>query len=391
MRKASITIDGTEYNLKYLSEYGTYNTSFVLNKKSSPENLLVLKLRHNQSLETNTPERAARLFNEINKPWINKEEANFKARVVAIQLQEINNMLIGLKVFFRQESRYHSLITPFQDLIEKGHERLNCLIRPYIPGTQPSDREMSKYLIQLYNRTGRIIANAPTRDTLIKSGDDIVTVDTDFALKLSGTRERSGSRVSISTWHTKGMCQSFNEPRVKYRDTNYFRYFSHKAAPRDKKPEAVETITALLFFEAYAGRNNRTINYNEITENHVFEDARTYTHCQSKIYEAQIQASKGTTEEEKEQLNMKVENAQSLLDMSAEKFMNTICEKTSEEGDSTQDPEQLTQTQQLPKPPADSETNWEFNWPSASSAFFGNHKPGEKEHTIASKTGTLNM
>ena len=113
---------------------------------------------------------------------------------------------------------------------------------PYIEGEEASDDEIQMALIDIYNRTGRIVVDATAHRNFIKaSNGQIVCVDIGFALQmekreadfLSRTTNRRKSEVSLQAW---------NDTQLGFRD-----FFTQSY---NKFPNSITTIKALLFIKA---------------------------------------------------------------------------------------------------------------------------------------------
>lgn len=113
---------------------------------------------------------------------------------------------------------------------------------PFIEGTKPSDSDIRDALIDIFNRTGRIIVDAAAKNNFIKTSEGkVVCIDIGMAVQLEereeicivGTRHRS-SFSSLDTW--RDMSHSY---------TNWFEdepYHQHI-------PETIQTVKALLFIK----------------------------------------------------------------------------------------------------------------------------------------------
>lgn len=114
---------------------------------------------------------------------------------------------------------------------------------PYIKGRQATDAEISKALIDIYDKTGRIITDAPTTGNFLTSSKGTVCVDVDCALLLDFAEKRhenyrrhrrKNSEVSDSFWKDVA--------------TNFVDYFAKTATTH---PISTNTIKALLFLRAF--------------------------------------------------------------------------------------------------------------------------------------------
>jgi hypothetical protein len=144
---------------------GSYNTAYVNNKKT-----LVFKVQLDSNDMTDLPERSVRLWNEINS------HIDPKAELMNIQ---------GLG---------------------------NGWTCPYINGKQASDLEMGIGLIDIFNKTGRIVVDAAAPNNFIRTeSGKIVCIDIGMALQLEEREKlqfvdtkliRRNSITSLNTWQS---------------------------------------------------------------------------------------------------------------------------------------------------------------------------------------------
>lgn len=167
---------------------GGYNKVYVNSERS-----LVLKIPKDMRDETDTPERSVRLWNLINPD-----------------------------------------LQPKAAIYNRGW---TC---PFVKGVQASDDDMVEALINIYQKTGRIIVDATAKKNFVKANDGkIVCVDIGMALdlesqeisKASGLR-RIPSEVSLSTW---------DNLKDDYED-----FFDTCA---ENNPKTVQLIKALIFIQ----------------------------------------------------------------------------------------------------------------------------------------------
>ena len=113
---------------------------------------------------------------------------------------------------------------------------------PFVTGTQPSDKEVSQALIDIFNRTGRIILDATAKNNFKKTpSGKVVCIDVGMAVQLEardetclvGTRRRS-SFSSLDTYH-----------EMSHTYTNWFADQPYHA----NVPETIQTVKALLFIK----------------------------------------------------------------------------------------------------------------------------------------------
>lgn len=114
-------------------------------------------------------------------------------------------------------------------------------ICPFVNGVQPTDKEISGAVIDIFNRTGRVLADAPGRKNFIKTHTGrVVCIDIGLALQMeqreevlfAGQHKRRKSIVSLDAWRVIGT--NFND---------FFNAASHA------NPTTVLTVKALLFIK----------------------------------------------------------------------------------------------------------------------------------------------
>lgn len=109
---------------------------------------------------------------------------------------------------------------------------------PYIEGEQASDAEMSKALIEIFNKSGRIVVDAIAPKNFLKTpSGEIVCIDIGMALQMEKRQEqhfqnRRLSTTSIAAW---------NELEYKY--VAYFKKWG------STYPHTVDMVQALLFIK----------------------------------------------------------------------------------------------------------------------------------------------
>ncbi|WP_133129528.1 hypothetical protein [Legionella yabuuchiae] len=206
---------------------GTYNIAYV-----SDDGRSVLKIQRNRS-ETDTPERSVRLWNAINP----------------------------------------NLPPPARTVSTKDGFGWVC---PYVRGVQASDSEMSGALIDIYNRTGRIVVDATAPKNFVKTpppDSQVLCVDVGMALQMERREEdfftekiRRRSVISLNAW--RGLNGAY---------TPFFRGCSRT------HPKTVEMVKALIFI-----KNNRpdifNVNFLKIHPDLVIKLAGAYEH--QNIHEA---------------------------------------------------------------------------------------------------------
>jgi hypothetical protein len=177
---------------------GNYNNAYISKDKAHVFKIQHAGLDEEQSVP-DTPERSVQLWNLINP--------KFRA--------EIAQTTLG-----------RGWICPF---IESSNEK------------QPTDKEISNALIDIFNKTGRIVVDAPGSGNFKKMDGTIICVDIGMALQLEqrqqvfyqGRLARSMSFASQKVWG--GVEELYHE---------YFEIYAKIS------PETVQTIKALLFIQA---------------------------------------------------------------------------------------------------------------------------------------------
>lgn len=113
-------------------------------------------------------------------------------------------------------------------------------IAPFISGTPASDQEISDALIDIYMRTGRVVVDAFVKSNFIKMGNGtIACIDIGSALQLETRLEEEKSHTSLGFWDTKGMKKVYDSVLL-----------SSEIAMRS--PFIANTIQALLYCTLYA-------------------------------------------------------------------------------------------------------------------------------------------
>lgn len=174
---------------------GTYNRTYLIEDGKS-----VFKVQKKSDHCADKPERSVRIWNQINP------DISPKAHVQ-------NDPLLG-----------------------KGW------VCPFIKGTQSTDSEIAQALIDIYNRTGRIIVDAVSTNNFLTTSDGkVVCIDIGMALQIEAKEEkyflqpgRRASTASITLW--QNMLSDYGI----YFEKNY-----------DRFPQAIDTIRALVFIKTY--------------------------------------------------------------------------------------------------------------------------------------------
>lgn len=172
---------------------GAFNTAYV-----NDEETLVFKKPQNGGDATDTPERAVRIWNEINS-------------------------------HIKPAAEIHKL-----ESLGRGW---TC---PYIKGRQATDREISTAVVDIFNRTGRIIIDAAPFNFITTAQGQTVCIDVGMALllekeeedKISSKGKRRNSIISSETWEQQKV-----------------RFNRWLTGLRIKIPESMDTVKALLFIK----------------------------------------------------------------------------------------------------------------------------------------------
>lgn len=183
---------------------GKYNKTYV--NGSHTHILKIPKLKHSYALflQTDTPERSVRLWNLINPD-----------------------------------------LQPKAEIIHTSYGK--GWICPFVEGVQASTKEIHHGLIDIFNRTGRIVVDAISPNNFLKTPKgEIICIDIGMALQLESLTERySVSKVSSKLRRNKSLI-SLDSWAVMYGE--YMDYFD-KWLPH--YPLAVNTVKALLFIQKY--------------------------------------------------------------------------------------------------------------------------------------------
>lgn len=127
---------------------GNYNTAYINQHKTR-----ILKIPKGPIEEpTERPERAVRVWNEING-------------------------ILPFKAYIHQVNLAGKPVTGW--------------VCPYIDGTEANDKDIHRLLIDIYNRTGRIVIDAMAHNNVVKTCDGrLICIDIGMALQLQMQEER---------------------------------------------------------------------------------------------------------------------------------------------------------------------------------------------------------
>lgn len=186
---------------------GGYNTAYADDSRA-----WVLKVSHRPTDVIN-PVRCVRLWNEINPPP--------PARLYTVKTGE---SLGGIEL----------------------KDEIKAWICPYVEGPEASVDEISQAVIDIFNKTGRIVVDATAPRNFVRTEHGIVCVDADLALLLEQEEEKdltgSGRRNSIVSFN------DWKSRRCDYLVRHKGLFDQHTRCGYGK---AVNTVKALLFIRAH--------------------------------------------------------------------------------------------------------------------------------------------
>lgn len=196
---------------------GGFNFVFIDQTKT-----LIFKIqKEKRIMEMDEPERAVRVWNEIHSPPKDKEAY----------------------VYVDEE-------------LGKGW------ICPYIDGYQPPDSELASAVLEVFNRTGRIVVDAPSPRNFVKEKKTglIYCVDIGFALRLNA-HDKSNSHHKLSR-RTPSIASMEGWKKIEEAYSRKAGFFDQTSS--DGKSETVAIIKALLFI---CSRRSEDFNANFLKEN----------------------------------------------------------------------------------------------------------------------------
>lgn len=172
----------------YFSE-GSYNFVYLSACKQ-----LILKVPKEHHRYTEQPQRAIKVFSEIHPEWAHQTKM-------------------------------------FQ------YMHLQGWIMPYFIGRPANDAEVAKQLIHIYQRTGRIVLDAPSKQNFICTPfDEIICIDVGFAFRIQSNLVHSVSHTSLVQW------SSFK---------NDFNHFFLRPYNMTNFQQTTHIIQALLFLQTH--------------------------------------------------------------------------------------------------------------------------------------------
>lgn len=176
-----------------------------------------------------------------NKIYINEEQK------LILKVQKLLNNSTDAYDTPKRSVELYNLLNPdpkFKAVEYDDPEHGKGWVCPFVEGTQASDQEISDKLIDIFNKTGRIVIDATARRNFLKTNEDqIVCVDVGMALEMERKEEaryesgitRKRSEISLEAWfHNK---ESFN--------SNFFKESSKTY------PKSTNLIKAMIFIKSH--------------------------------------------------------------------------------------------------------------------------------------------
>lgn len=193
-------------------------------------------------------------FGSFNKAYLNKAEG----RVLKIQKKVENQSPIARRLDSRKRSiRLWNEIN--EDIFTKARGirfrkyKIRGWTCPYIQGRQSSDIEISEALINIYNRTGRIVIDAGSHKNFITTRHGkVICVDVGQAFLLDKTDHES-------TTPSAGRARRHSITSLNAWETFYSKFIDYlnRESLNEHYPLTINTIKALLFIK---------LNYSEIRD-----------------------------------------------------------------------------------------------------------------------------
>ena len=117
-----------------------------------------------------------------------------------------------------------------------NHESYQGWVMPYIQGREANDQEIAKALVDIFQRTGRIVLDAPAKNNFISTFDGkIICIDVGFAFRLKPTLKHSASQTSLNEWSLF--------------KSEYQNHFFQRPYLKAYYPQTIAIIKALLFLQ----------------------------------------------------------------------------------------------------------------------------------------------
>lgn len=166
------------------------------------------------SIALDTPERAVRLFNELN-PSLPAEQ---KASII---------------------------------MVNKGEETIKAWRAPYLGSTPASDRQIAEAILEIFRGSRRIVLDGCGKGNFLRFNDETYCIDPGYALRVRGESESKGERrrrasiVSNDFLHGHSISKLFAQGKVdkktKEKKVAYWKEYERK------KPLSVTIIRNLYF------------------------------------------------------------------------------------------------------------------------------------------------
>ncbi|HHF0525825.1 TPA: hypothetical protein ACTUT5_002888 [Legionella anisa] len=145
-------------------------------------------------------------------------------------------------------------------------------ICPFVYGVEPSDEEMSRAVIDIFNKTGRILADAPGQDNFKKTPDGrVVCIDIGMALKIDA-KDKQLTIEQLFTKHLTGVKSETSAKTWRITRSGFETFFPAAAF---RKPITVNTIQA-LYFIAFYRPNISNVNFFNNSPDLVLQLAKGY-------------------------------------------------------------------------------------------------------------------
>lgn len=171
----------------------------------SPDRRLVFKERKpkHKDAKTDSPRRCVELFNIINDPYLSDTEQAFVS------------------------------------------EHGNGWFSPYIDGGEASNEEIFHALIDIYNRTGRIVLDATLPGNFRKKGDKVICVDVGVAVQLE---TRNKSFPELTRCRSEASLEYVNNFKEPFLLESFYKEILTKSAdsPKIIDPKIINLLKALI-------------------------------------------------------------------------------------------------------------------------------------------------
>jgi hypothetical protein len=120
---------------------------------------------------------------------------NFVLKVPKIKYPVTEDAERSLRIFQEIHPEYQEQTQLFSHNSHKGW------ILPYIYGREANDKEISKKLVEIFQKTDRVVIDAPVRNNFICTYDGkVVCIDVGFAFRFYPTLRHTPSQTSLEQW-----------------------------------------------------------------------------------------------------------------------------------------------------------------------------------------------